>query len=113
MKIWFQGVTFSTQSETEIINAVHENRRLLKVSINLRLPEGRHKIENAMIRNSEIRKFYLLILWVQCTYFSNCIRQRESLYQMNKSKGSSLILRKKEEKMCSGKLFEKTSESFR
>ncbi|CAG9534991.1 unnamed protein product [Cercopithifilaria johnstoni] len=51
-----QGVTFATTAEREIIDAVFENRGLTKVSINLRLPEGRHKIENAMIRNQEIRR---------------------------------------------------------
>ncbi|VDO27651.1 unnamed protein product [Onchocerca flexuosa] len=51
-----QGVTFATAAEKEIIDAVFENRGLTKVSINLRLPEGRHKIENAMIRNQEIRR---------------------------------------------------------
>ncbi|VDN44166.1 unnamed protein product [Gongylonema pulchrum] len=52
-----QGVTFATVAEKEIIDAVFENRGLIKVSINLRLPEGRHKIENAMIRNQEISNF--------------------------------------------------------
>ncbi|OZC09435.1 hypothetical protein X798_03596 [Onchocerca flexuosa] len=51
-----QGVTFATAAEKEIIDAVFENRGLTKVSINLRLPEGPHKIENAMIRNQEIRR---------------------------------------------------------
>uniref|UniRef100_A0A915PS45 Tropomodulin n=1 Tax=Setaria digitata TaxID=48799 RepID=A0A915PS45_9BILA len=53
-----QGVTFATAAEKEIIDAVFQNRGLTKVSINLRLPEGRHKIENAMIRNQEISKFF-------------------------------------------------------
>uniref|UniRef100_A0A1I8ECS4 Tropomodulin n=1 Tax=Wuchereria bancrofti TaxID=6293 RepID=A0A1I8ECS4_WUCBA len=51
-----QGVTFATAAEKEIIDAVFQNRGLTKVSINLRLPEGRHKIENALIRNQEIRR---------------------------------------------------------
>nr|CRZ24281.1 BMA-TMD-2 [Brugia malayi] len=51
-----QGVTFATTAEKEIIDAVFQNRGLTKVSINLRLPEGRHKIENALIRNQEIRR---------------------------------------------------------
>lgn len=51
-----QGVTFATTAEREIIDAIFENRGLIKVSINLRLPEGRHKIEKAMIRNQEIRR---------------------------------------------------------
>uniref|UniRef100_A0A914VD47 Tropomodulin n=1 Tax=Plectus sambesii TaxID=2011161 RepID=A0A914VD47_9BILA len=51
-----QGVTFSTTAEKEIIDAIFENQGLTKVSINLRLPEGRHKIENAMLRNGEIRR---------------------------------------------------------
>uniref|UniRef100_A0A0M3J7X7 Leucine-rich repeat domain-containing protein n=1 Tax=Anisakis simplex TaxID=6269 RepID=A0A0M3J7X7_ANISI len=51
-----QGVTFSTTSEKEIIDAIFENRGIIKVSINLRLPEGRHKIENAMLRNGEIKR---------------------------------------------------------
>uniref|UniRef100_A0A9J2P125 Tropomodulin n=1 Tax=Ascaris lumbricoides TaxID=6252 RepID=A0A9J2P125_ASCLU len=51
-----QGVTFSTTSEKEIIDAIFANRGIIKVSINLRLPEGRHKIENAMLRNGEIKR---------------------------------------------------------
>jgi hypothetical protein len=51
-----QGVSFSTVSEKEIIKGITTNRGLLKVSINLRLPEGRHKIENATIRNQDIRR---------------------------------------------------------
>ena len=31
-----------------------ENKGLIKVSVNLRLPEGRHKIEKATLRNGEI-----------------------------------------------------------
>lgn len=55
--IKFKGVSFSNTAEREIINAVIENRGLLKISINLRLPEGRHKIERTTIRNLEIRLF--------------------------------------------------------
>uniref|UniRef100_A0A0N5A7V7 Tropomodulin n=1 Tax=Syphacia muris TaxID=451379 RepID=A0A0N5A7V7_9BILA len=51
-----QGRTFATTAEREIIDAVFENRGLLKVSVTLRLPEGRHKIENATLRNGEIRR---------------------------------------------------------
>ncbi|KAL3068109.1 hypothetical protein niasHT_038099 [Heterodera trifolii] len=51
-----QGVAFSTTSEREIIEAITQNRGLTKVSINLRLPEGRFKIEKATIRNQEIRR---------------------------------------------------------
>jgi len=39
-----------------------QNRGLTKVSINLRLPEGRFKVEQATIRNQEISK---------STYFIN------------------------------------------
>uniref|UniRef100_A0A915MEP0 Tropomodulin n=2 Tax=Meloidogyne TaxID=189290 RepID=A0A915MEP0_MELJA len=51
-----QGVAFSTQTEREIIEAIMQNRGLTKVSINLRLPEGRFKVEQATIRNQEISK---------------------------------------------------------
>uniref|UniRef100_A0A914HJ92 Tropomodulin n=1 Tax=Globodera rostochiensis TaxID=31243 RepID=A0A914HJ92_GLORO len=51
-----QGVAFSTTAEREMIEAITENRGLTKVSINLRLPEGRFKIEQTMIRNQEIRR---------------------------------------------------------
>uniref|UniRef100_A0A914DE82 Tropomodulin n=1 Tax=Acrobeloides nanus TaxID=290746 RepID=A0A914DE82_9BILA len=51
-----QGVSFSTQAEREIIDAVFQNRGLTKVSISLRLPEGRHKVDQAMLRNQEIRR---------------------------------------------------------
>lgn len=59
-----KGVSFSTTAEREIIDAVFENRGLTKISINLRLPEGRHKIEQATIRNQEIRTF--LLIFFQC-----------------------------------------------
>ena len=52
-----QGVSFATIAEKDIIKAITQNTGLLKVSINLRLPEGRHKIENATIRNQDISKF--------------------------------------------------------
>uniref|UniRef100_A0A914Y2F7 Tropomodulin n=1 Tax=Panagrolaimus superbus TaxID=310955 RepID=A0A914Y2F7_9BILA len=51
-----QGVSFATTAEKDIIKAITSNTGLLKVSINLRLPEGRHKIENATIRNQDIRR---------------------------------------------------------
>ncbi|KAI1720812.1 tropomodulin [Ditylenchus destructor] len=51
-----QGVSFSTTAEREIIDAIFENRGLTKISLNLRLPEGRHKVEKATIRNQEIRR---------------------------------------------------------
>ncbi|KAK0411229.1 hypothetical protein QR680_005551 [Steinernema hermaphroditum] len=51
-----QGVSFATNLEKEIIDAIHENKGLTKVSINIRLPEGRHKIENATLRNGEIKR---------------------------------------------------------
>ncbi|TKR86491.1 hypothetical protein L596_011075 [Steinernema carpocapsae] len=51
-----QGVSFATNLEKEIIDAIFENRGLTKVSINIRLPEGRHKIENATLRNGEIKR---------------------------------------------------------
>jgi hypothetical protein len=51
-----QGVSFATTAEKDIIKAITTNTGLLKVSINLRLPEGRHKIENATIRNQDIRR---------------------------------------------------------
>lgn len=40
-----------------MIKAVFNNRGLLKVSVNFRLPEGRHKIDQATMRNQEIREF--------------------------------------------------------
>ncbi|MCP9256917.1 Tropomodulin [Dirofilaria immitis] len=50
-----QGVTFATAAEKEIIDAVFENRGLTKVSINLRLPEGRilRRQAAAAIREAE------------------------------------------------------------
>uniref|UniRef100_A0A915E6A7 Tropomodulin n=1 Tax=Ditylenchus dipsaci TaxID=166011 RepID=A0A915E6A7_9BILA len=50
------GVAFSTTAEKEIIDAIFQNKGLTKISINLRLPEGRHKVEQATIRNQEIRR---------------------------------------------------------
>lgn len=51
-----QGVSFSTLSEKEMIKAIFANHGLLKISINFRLPEGRHKVEQATLRNGEIRR---------------------------------------------------------
>ncbi|KAF8381763.1 tmd-2 [Pristionchus pacificus] len=51
-----QGVSFATTAEKEIIDSILENRGLTKISLNLRLPEGRHKIENATLRNGEIKR---------------------------------------------------------
>ncbi|CAL2042840.1 unnamed protein product [Caenorhabditis brenneri] len=51
-----QGVSFSTQSEKEIIDAIVKNHGLTKISINFRLPEGRHKVENATLRNGELKR---------------------------------------------------------
>ncbi|KAF1752266.1 hypothetical protein GCK72_018820 [Caenorhabditis remanei] len=51
-----QGVSFSTQSEKEIIDAIVKNHGLTKISINFRLPEGRHKVENATLRNGEFKR---------------------------------------------------------
>ncbi|GMR58885.1 hypothetical protein PMAYCL1PPCAC_29080, partial [Pristionchus mayeri] len=51
-----QGVSFATTAEKEIIDAIVENRGMIKISLNLRLPEGRHKIENATLRNGEIKR---------------------------------------------------------
>lgn len=54
-----QGVSFSTQSEKEIIDAIVKNHGLTKISINFRLPEGRHKVENATLRNGELSELFL------------------------------------------------------
>ncbi|KAI6227497.1 hypothetical protein M3Y99_01247400 [Aphelenchoides fujianensis] len=51
-----QGVNFSTVSEKQIIKAIFANRGLLKVSFNFRLPEGRFKVDKAIMRNNEIRR---------------------------------------------------------
>lgn len=56
-----QGVSFSTQSEKEIIDAIVKNHGLTKISINFRLPEGRHKVENATLRNGELSEFFVNI----------------------------------------------------
>ena len=39
-----------------MIKAIFKNRGLLKVSVNFRLPEGRHKADQATMRNQEIRE---------------------------------------------------------
>ncbi|KJH49967.1 Tropomodulin [Dictyocaulus viviparus] len=51
-----QGVSFATLAEKEIIDCIVANTGLLKISVNLRLPEGRHKIENATLRNGEYKR---------------------------------------------------------
>lgn len=66
---FIQGIAFSTIAEQEIINAVFENRGLTKVSINLRLPEGRHKIEQTTIRNLEIRKLIYFFIYLHYILF--------------------------------------------
>lgn len=43
------------------MKAIFENRGLIKISMNLRLPEARHKLEQATIRNQEIRTFTILL----------------------------------------------------
>ncbi|VDO95826.1 unnamed protein product [Heligmosomoides polygyrus] len=48
-----QGVSFATLAEKEIIDCIVANTGLTKISVNLRLPEGRHKVENATLRNGE------------------------------------------------------------
>ncbi|VDK47689.1 unnamed protein product, partial [Cylicostephanus goldi] len=50
------GVSFATVAEKEIIDSIVANKGLTKVSINLRLPEGRHKVENATLRNGEYKR---------------------------------------------------------
>ncbi|ETN82935.1 hypothetical protein NECAME_07649 [Necator americanus] len=51
-----QGVSFATTAEKEIIDSIVANTGLTKISINLRLPEGRHKVENATLRNGEYKR---------------------------------------------------------
>ncbi|PIO55368.1 hypothetical protein TELCIR_23246, partial [Teladorsagia circumcincta] len=51
-----QGVSFATLAEKEIIECIVANTGLLKISVNLRLPEGRHKVENATLRNGEYKR---------------------------------------------------------
>ncbi|RCN51960.1 Tropomodulin [Ancylostoma caninum] len=51
-----QGVSFATVAEKEIIDSIVANTGLTKISINLRLPEGRHKVENATLRNGEYKR---------------------------------------------------------
>ncbi|KAK6017969.1 hypothetical protein OSTOST_16500 [Ostertagia ostertagi] len=50
------GVSFATLAEKEIIECIVANTGLLKISVNLRLPEGRHKVENATLRNGEYKR---------------------------------------------------------
>ncbi|CAK5026431.1 unnamed protein product [Meloidogyne enterolobii] len=83
-----QGVAFSTQTEREIIEAIMQNRGLTKVSINLRLPEGRFKVEQATIRNQEIRR----ILRRQM------LAEQKAAVEEQKPKSPTKILPKKEEK---------------
>ncbi|VDL81718.1 unnamed protein product [Nippostrongylus brasiliensis] len=51
-----QGVSFATMAEKEIIDCIVANTGLTKISVNLRLPEGRHKVENATLRNGEYKR---------------------------------------------------------
>lgn len=52
----FQSPTFSNQSELNMMKAIHQNRGIWKVSLNLRLPEARQKVDQALIRNGELSK---------------------------------------------------------
>uniref|UniRef100_A0A915P1I5 Uncharacterized protein n=1 Tax=Meloidogyne floridensis TaxID=298350 RepID=A0A915P1I5_9BILA len=84
-----QGVAFSTQTEREIIEAIMQNRGLTKVSINLRLPEGRFKVEQATIRNQEIRRILRRQMLAE---------QKAAAEEQQKPKSPTKILPKKEEK---------------
>ncbi|OUC42690.1 leucine Rich repeat-containing domain protein [Trichinella nativa] len=54
VKIVNQSPTFSTEAEMDIMKAIFENKGLLKVSIDLRHPEARSKVSQAMLRNCEL-----------------------------------------------------------
>ncbi|KAL1229061.1 Tropomodulin [Trichinella pseudospiralis] len=56
VKIVNQSPTFSTEAEMDIMKAIFENKGLLKVSIDLRHPEARSKVSQAMLRNCELRR---------------------------------------------------------
>ncbi|CAD5224781.1 unnamed protein product [Bursaphelenchus okinawaensis] len=51
-----QGMNFSTQAERDIIKAIKQNQSLTKVSMNIRLPELRNKIQQITMRNMEIKR---------------------------------------------------------
>ncbi|KRZ68982.1 Tropomodulin, partial [Trichinella papuae] len=57
VKIVNQSPTFSTEAEMDIMKAIFENKGLLKVSIDLRHPEARSKVSQAMLRNCELLQF--------------------------------------------------------
>lgn len=73
-----QGTTFSTQSEKDIIKAIFQNRGILKVSVNFRLPEGRHKVEQATMRNQEISKPLRMLDWQLNRPLGRILRRQEA-----------------------------------
>uniref|UniRef100_A0A915JNG9 Tropomodulin n=1 Tax=Romanomermis culicivorax TaxID=13658 RepID=A0A915JNG9_ROMCU len=51
-----QSVIMGSKAEVAIMKAIHQNRGLWKVSLSLRLPEAKQKIDQALIRNGELRR---------------------------------------------------------
>ncbi|VDP45106.1 unnamed protein product [Soboliphyme baturini] len=47
-------MTLSNSAEKEITKAIYRNRGLWKISVSVRLPEARQKIDKALLRNSEL-----------------------------------------------------------
>ncbi|VDM82487.1 unnamed protein product, partial [Strongylus vulgaris] len=71
------GVSFATVAEKEIIDSIVANKGLTKVSITLRLPEGRHKVENATLRNGEYSKILVHILHNNTVIFASSVFNSE------------------------------------
>ena len=51
----FQGAVFLTTAEKAMLDVIQKNTALTKVSVQMRMPEARQKIDTAVLRNGEIR----------------------------------------------------------
>lgn len=69
-------MNFSTVSEKQIIKAIYANRGLLKVSFNFRLPEGRFKVDKAIMRNNEIRESLINRLLIEGIAVGRVLRRQ-------------------------------------
>ncbi|CDW56258.1 hypothetical protein TTRE_0000453301 [Trichuris trichiura] len=58
VKVVNQSATFSTEAEMDIMKAIYANMGLTKVSVDLRHPEAKGKVDRAVLRNGELSQFF-------------------------------------------------------
>uniref|UniRef100_A0A5S6Q1A5 E3 ubiquitin-protein ligase n=1 Tax=Trichuris muris TaxID=70415 RepID=A0A5S6Q1A5_TRIMR len=56
VKVVNQSATFSTEAEMDIMKAIYANMGLTKVSVDLRHPEAKGKVDRAVLRNGELKR---------------------------------------------------------